>query len=131
MGLVATIDYFFITSPYKLYYFGDNTSYELSAALYHFFVYPCSSAVFLFIYDKWKLYGRKTAWYIFIWTCFSLFLWLNVINHTLTYTGWKLYYSIPVYPIAAVMLIIVYRISKKKLHELSLLRLYMHRRGEK
>lgn len=127
LTLVSSIDYFFIATPFKLYYFGDNPTYELSGALFHFFMYPCASLLFLFAYDKWSLYGRKTAWYILCWTAFSLlFEWFSVKNKALIYTGWKLYYSIPVYPLAAVLLIIVYRFTKKKLEALSLRNLSKH-----
>ncbi|TVY10750.1 hypothetical protein [Paenibacillus cremeus] len=128
LALVATIDYFLIATPFHLYYFGDNTSYEASGALFHFFMYPASSILFLFIYDKWKLYRLKTVWYILCWTAFSLFFeWLCVINHVLTYTGWKLPYSIPVYPAAAMMLLLVYHFAARHLHELSLRKLAKNR----
>lgn len=119
--LVATIDYFLIASPFKLYIFGDNPTYELSGALFHLLIYPSASLLFLFGYDKWELHGKKTVWYILIWTGFSIFFeWICLINHALSYNGWKLYYSVPTYPIAAVMLIILFHFTNKKLHELSL-----------
>ncbi|MGC5327260.1 hypothetical protein [Brevibacillus sp. SYSU BS000544] len=119
--LVSTIDYFLIATPYEMYYFGDNPTYELSGTLFHLFMYPCASLLFLFAYETWELYGIKTVYYILCWTGFSLFFeWICVINGALIYTGWKLYYSIPVYPIAAFLLIFIYRFSKKKLYELSL-----------
>ncbi|MGG1677889.1 hypothetical protein ACIFOT_19305 [Neobacillus sp. NRS-1170] len=121
LAFVATIDYFLIASPFKLYIFGDNPSYELSGGLFHFLIYPSASLIFLFVYDKFELYGKKTGWYILVWTGFALFFeWLCVINHALTYKGWKLYYSIPTYPIASIMLITLFRFTKKKLHKLSL-----------
>ncbi|WP_163101105.1 hypothetical protein [Peribacillus alkalitolerans] len=117
---VSTIDYFLLATPFKLYYFGDNPTYELSGALFHLFMYPCASILFLFAYDKWELYGKKTVWYILSWTGFSLlFEWISIKNHALTYTGWKLYYSIPFYPITAVLLIFLFRFTKKKLLELN------------
>jgi hypothetical protein len=116
---VSTIDYFLLATPFKLYIFGDNPTYELSGALFHFFMYPCASLIFLYIYDKWELYGKKTVWYIIFWTAFSLFYeWLAVQNHALTYTGWKLYYSIPTYPLTAIILILLFHFTKKKLQEL-------------
>ncbi|WP_218154696.1 hypothetical protein [Paenibacillus sp. UNC496MF] len=35
--------------------------------------------------------------------------WLSVVNGALTYTGWKLRHSVPVYPVAASALILLYR----------------------
>jgi hypothetical protein len=122
IGFVATIDYFLLATPFRLYIYGDNPTYEASGALYHLFIYPCASLLFLFGYDKFQLYGKKTFWYILFWTSFSLlFEWITVKNHALTYTGWKLYYSIPFYPTTAVLLIILFRFTKKKLLELPLL----------
>jgi hypothetical protein len=113
---VASIDYFLLATPFKMYTFGDNPTYELSGALFHLLIYPCASIIFLYGYDKWQLYGKKSAWYILCWTSFSLFFeWLCVKNHALTYTGWKVYYSIPFYPITSVLLILLFRYTKKKL----------------
>ncbi|MEH7505381.1 hypothetical protein V7152_25885 [Neobacillus drentensis] len=120
IGFVATIDYFLLATPFKLYIYGDNPTYEASGALFHLFMYPCASLLFLYGYDKFELYGKKTVGYILFWTGFSLlFEWFSVKNNALTYTGWKLYYSIPFYPITAVLLIILFRFTKKKLRELS------------
>jgi hypothetical protein len=81
-------------------------------------MYPCASFLFLFGYDKWELYGKKTVWYIIGWTGFSLFFeWLCVKNHVLTYTGWKIYYSIPTYPIASALLLVLFHFIKKKLKD--------------
>jgi hypothetical protein len=121
IAFVASIDYFLLATPFKLYFFGDNRTYELSGALFHLFMYPCASIIFLFIYDKWELYGKKTAWYILFWTGFALlFEWISVKNNALTYTGWKLYYSIPFYPITSISLIILFHFTKKKLKHLYL-----------
>ncbi len=56
---VSTIDYFLVGTPFKLYIFGDNATYELSGALFHLFMYPCASLLFLYGYDKFELYGKK------------------------------------------------------------------------
>ena len=121
IGFVATIDYFLLATPFRLYIYGDNPTYEASGALYHLFIYPCASLLFLFGYDKFQLYGKKTVWYILFWTGFSLlFEWITVKNHALTYTGWKLYYSILFYPVTAILLILLFRFTKKKLMELPL-----------
>ncbi|MEH7886916.1 hypothetical protein V7654_21665 [Bacillus sp. JJ1609] len=120
IAIVSTIDYFLIATPFKLYYFGDNPTYELSGALFHLFMYPCASLIFQYIYDKFELYSKKTAWYILCWTGFSLFYeWICVKNNALIYTGWKLQYSVPVYPVAAIVLILFFHFVKKKVLEVS------------
>ncbi|MEH7443669.1 hypothetical protein V7201_15260 [Bacillus sp. JJ1122] len=120
IAMVSTIDYFLIATPFNMYYFGDNPTYELSGALFHLFMYPCASLIFLYIYDKFELYGKKTAWYILCWTGFALFYeWICVKNNALIYTGWKLQYSIPVYPAAAIALILFFHFVKRKSLEVS------------
>lgn len=120
VALVATIDYVILATPFKLYYFGDNRTYELSGALYHFIMYPCASLLFLYVYDSWKLSGIQRVLYILCWTTFALFIeWMSVKNHALTYTGWRLYYSIPVYPLTALLLIVLFNFVKKQLEALS------------
>lgn len=120
IALVSTIDYFLIATPFKVYYFGDNPTYELSGALFHLFMYPCASLIFLYIYDKFQLCGKKTAWYILSWTGFAIFYeWICVKNKALIYTGWKLQYSIPVYPVAAIVLILFFHFVKRKSLEVS------------
>jgi hypothetical protein len=118
IAYVETIDYFLIKSPYKLYYFGDNKTYQPSVAFIHLTFYPSASIIFLYIYDKWEFYGKKTIWYLVFWAGFSVFFeWLCLKNHVLHYTGWKLYYSIPTYPISAALLIILFKFIKKKLQD--------------
>lgn len=120
IAFVSTIDYFLLATPFRLYIFGDNATYEWPGALFHLLMYPAASIIFLYGYDKFGLYGKKLIWYILFWTVFSLlFESFTVKNHALTYLKWKWYYSIPAYPIAAGMLILLFHFTKKKLLELS------------
>ncbi|MBO7744803.1 hypothetical protein I8J29_11385 [Paenibacillus sp. MWE-103] len=122
-GLVASTDYFLIATPFRLYYFGDNPSYELSGSLFHLFMYPCASLLFLYGYDRWRLRGWRLAGYIAAWTGVAVaFEWLSVVNGALTYTGWKLRYSVPVYPAAASGLILLYRFIASRLATLQKMR---------
>ncbi len=56
---VSSVDYFLSVSPFHLYYFGDNPTFEMSAVLFHLFMYPCASLLFLYGYDKGKLDKKK------------------------------------------------------------------------
>jgi hypothetical protein len=119
IAFLETIDYFLAATPFELYYFGDNSTYEVSTALIHGFLYPSFSMIFLFFYDKFQLQGRKLALYILFWTVFSIFYeWLCVKNDVLIYTGWKLIFSIPFYPVSSVILIAVFHISKRQLKKI-------------
>lgn len=70
--LVSSIDYFLIATPFKAYYFGDNPTYELSGALFHLFMYPCASLVFLYFYDKFEIYGKNRFLYFRMDRIFSI-----------------------------------------------------------
>lgn len=116
IAFVETIDYALAATPFKVYYCADNLTYEPAAALIHLFLYPSFSFIFLFIYDKWKIRRKNLLIYLIIWTAFALFFeWLNVINGVFTYIGWKIYYSIPTYPIASWLLIKVFHFIQKHL----------------
>jgi len=119
LAFLETIDYFLAATPYDLYYFGDNSTYEASTALIHVFLYPSFSMIFLFFYDKFQVQGRKLVLYILFWTVVSIFYeWLCIKNNVLVYTGWKLIYSIPFYPVSSVILIAVFHISNCQLKKI-------------
>lgn len=109
VAYVESIDFALAGTPFMVYYCADNITYEPAAAVIHLFLYPSFALLFLYSYDKWKFRGIKLAGFIAVWTCISLgFEWLNVLAGVFTYTGWKLYYSIPVYPVSAIVLIKLY-----------------------
>lgn len=108
---VATIDYAIAASPFHVYDCLDNDTYEIMGAYGHLFVYTPCSFLFLYFYDIWTLRGKKLAIYLAAWTIFSLFYeWLSLRFGFLNYSrGWSMWYSIPTYPISALILIGVYR----------------------
>ncbi|KRE72934.1 hypothetical protein [Paenibacillus sp. Soil750] len=110
---VATYDYALAATPFELYYCGDNVTYEPIATFAHVFLYPPFSFFLLFFYDKWNLrekkHRKRLVLYLAGWTAFAVFFeWLHVLNGFFVYTGWKLYYSIPLYPISALILLRIY-----------------------
>lgn len=118
IALVETIDYALAATPFFVYFCGDNLTYEPAVALIHLFLYPSFSFIFLFFYDKWKIRGKKTIPYLLLWNVFSVFFeWINVKNGVITYIEWKIYYSIPTYPIACFLLIKVYHFIQKHLSD--------------
>lgn len=118
MTFVESVDYALAGSPFQIYYCADNKTYEPVAALIHVFLYPSFSFFFLYFYEKWRLHGKKLGLSIFIWTVFSIFFeWLNIKNGVFTYTGWKLYWSIPVYPISILLLLKVNHFIKKQIQK--------------
>lgn len=118
IAFVETTDYLLAASPFRVYYCADNLTYEPAAAMIHFFLYPSFSFIFLYFYDKWNIAGVKLIFYLLIWDVFSIFFeWINVLNGVITYTGWHLSYSIFVYPVSCLILIVVYRFIKVQLHK--------------
>lgn len=113
---VETIDYALGGTPFKLYYCADNFTYEPAAAVIHVFLYPSFMFVFLYGYDKLKLQGSgsKLVAYYILWTIIAVtFEWVNLLTGVFTYTGWKLYYSIPTYPISAFALLKLYHFIER------------------
>lgn len=113
---VESLDYFIAGNPFELYYFGDNESYEITTTVIHLFLYPSFSMIFLYFYDKWNIRGGRLFLYLFAWTIISVFYeWICLKANVLTYTGWKLFYSIPTYPISSLVLIGLYHYVKREL----------------
>lgn len=109
-SLVETFDYALAATPFRLYFCGDNQSYEISGAMLALFVYPAYAYLFLYFYDKWKLRSAKLFIYILAWTAFSLAIeWLFDRFGVFHYTGWKLAYSALVYVFSDCVLLWVYR----------------------
>lgn len=118
VAYIETIDYGLAKTPFAVYYCMDNTTYEFSAGIIHIFICPPSSFIFLYFYTKWEIKGRKLVYYIMFWTVIAvLYEWMCVINGVFTYTGWKLYYSIAVYPISQLLLIWLYHFINKHIDE--------------
>jgi hypothetical protein len=118
IAFVETIDYGVAFTPFRIYYCGDNITYEPSGTVLHFLVFPPFSFFFLYFYDKWRLRGLRLVLYMLIWSGFAIGLeWIFVINGVFTYTGWKLPYSFPVYIVSDLMLIKLYQVIKKNFHD--------------
>ncbi|MGM0846253.1 MAG: CBO0543 family protein [Bacillota bacterium] len=97
---------------YKLYaYFKPGVELiDFAAAIG---IYPAVAILFLNLFPfgkpfKWKLL------YIFAWTVFSLFYeWAAASYSSLfLYTGWKLGYSVPIYPVLFVIQLLNYKFVK-------------------
>lgn len=116
IAFVEAIDYFLAASPFKVYYCGDNITYEPATGVIHLFLYPGYSFIFLYMYDKWNIRGLNLILYCACWTVFSIgFEWFFLVTKVFTYTGWKLYYSILVYPLSNFILIWLFHFIKKNL----------------
>lgn len=62
------------------------------------------------------IHGKKLILYLIFWTGISVFFeWVSIKTGFLTYSQWKLHFSIPTYPISALILIKVYHFVKKNL----------------
>lgn len=114
---VATIDYALAATPFHVYDCLDNETYEPMALVSHVFMYTPFSFIFLYFYDKWSIHGKKLVVYLAAWTTLSLlFEWISLKFGFLNFSrGWKLSYSIPTYPTAALILLRVYRFVNKNI----------------
>lgn len=113
---LSTLDYALAATPFHLYDCGDNATYEPITAIAYLFMYSPFSFAVLYTYDKWEVRGKKLALFLAGWTCFSVFFeWLNIQIGFFHYTYWRLYYSVPFYPVSVLILIQVYRYILKHL----------------
>jgi len=113
---LSVVDYALAATPFELYYCGDDETYELITAIAYLFMYTPFSFLFLYTYDKWDIRGIKLVPFLAGWTCFSVFFeWLNIQTGFLVYNHWKLYYSIPWYPVSGLILIGVYHFVRHHL----------------
>ena len=118
VAFTETIDYFLAATPFKVYYCGDNFTYEPIASLLHIFIYPAFSFIFLFFYEKRNFHGIRLFNYILIWNVFSIFFeWINIKNEVITYSGWNIFYSIPTYPISSLFLIKIFHFVKIQINK--------------
>lgn len=68
--------------------------------------YPVISYLFLNFYPSEKSLYKKVA-YIILWTIFAVaFEWLSVQTDFFYYNGWKLWYSVIMYPFIYLILVI-------------------------
>ncbi|TYP73241.1 hypothetical protein [Paenibacillus methanolicus] len=116
---VATLDYALAATPFHLYDCMDNATYEPMAAYAHAFLYTPYSFIFLYYYDKWSINRNKRVllFYLSAWTCIALFFeWISLKFGFLDYgRGWKMTWSVPTYPLSALLTIRVYRFIKDQL----------------
>ncbi|WP_438444216.1 hypothetical protein [Gorillibacterium sp. sgz5001074] len=113
LAFVATIDYALAATPFHIYDCLDNETYEPMATYAHLFMYTPYSFIFLYFYDKWSISRRKLSLLLYLTLLTGvaiLFEWICLKFRFLDYSsGWKLYWSIPTYPMAALLLIRTYR----------------------
>ncbi|MGF2614827.1 hypothetical protein FZC84_08260 [Rossellomorea vietnamensis] len=77
-------------------------------------IYPAIAILFLNFFP----FGRHLKWklaYITAWTVFSLFYEWSAANFSslFLYTGWKIGYSVPIYPLLFVIQLLNYQLVKK------------------
>lgn len=111
---IEVIDYVLGAVPYDLYDFLDGPEYQFVVALGHLIIYPSCAYFFTYFYDKWGLTGKKLVLYILGWTIISVsFEYLCVLNNVLTYNNWNILLSIPTYPAACVITLMVFNFIKR------------------
>lgn len=93
-----TVDALIAVEPVNLYDVSDTSKYEIMDAFIYYFVYPPTTYLFLYFYDKWKPGGWRRVLYVAGGSFVSVVLeglahWVRVY----TYKGWNLGYSFCVY----------------------------------
>ncbi len=108
----------YLELKYLLYwYFRPGVDFE--TLWFVFWIYPAVNMIFLNFYPVGSGFLRKKLIYILGWCSFSiLYECIAVKTGIFHYNGWKLWYSIPIYPFLYFLLIINWTIIKK-LHDLA------------
>jgi hypothetical protein len=93
----------FLDLKYELYhYFKEDVEYVDLVAI--FGIYPAINILFLNYFPFQKTLRIKII-YILGWTIFAIcYEWVAVHTEFFNYSGWKLLYSIPIYPLLYIIL---------------------------
>ncbi|QNF30086.1 MULTISPECIES: CBO0543 family protein [Metabacillus] len=85
-----------------------------------FWIYPAVNIIFLNFYPIGTSLLRKQLIYILGWSTFAIaYEWTAVQTGIFQYNGWKLWYSMLIYPLLYILLFINWSIIKK-LHRLAI-----------
>lgn len=115
VGLVTGVwvDFQLSQPPFDFYYANDTNNYGVMD-LVNFLLYSPFSYLFAYLFDKWKIRGVITIFYIVGWTLAGIgFERLAVHFHVFTYTGWELKYSFLVYLIVQSCHVWCYHLVKR------------------
>lgn len=116
VAMAKTANFIFGIPPYNLYEI-DNAIDRLDLTdLLLTAIYPPFCYYFLYIYEAWKMRGVSVFFYIFIVAVFAVgFEYLAVLADVFLYTGWKLFYSFPVYLISLSLALLFYQLIRAKI----------------
>ncbi|MGM0899517.1 MAG: CBO0543 family protein [Bacillota bacterium] len=102
----------YLEFKYRLYwYFSPGVDYITLWII--FVIYPAVNIIFLNFFPLSKRLFVKAV-YIFGWSVFAIcYEWVAVHTGFFYYNGWKLVYSIPIYPLLYLFLLINWKLIKK------------------
>jgi len=116
LALAKTANFILGIPPYDLYDINDETDRLDLIDLLLTAVYPPFGYYFLYIYNIWKFKEKSLFFYIFIVAAISVgFEYLAVLANVFHYTGWKLFYSFPIYLISLSLTLLFYRVIMEKM----------------
>jgi hypothetical protein len=108
------VDFQLSQPPFDLYYANDTKNYGVMD-LGNFLLYLPFSYLFAYLFDKWRIRGVITIFYIVGWTLVGIgYESLTVHFHVFTYTGWELKYSFMVYFIVQSCHVWCYHLVKRR-----------------
>ncbi|WP_374703445.1 CBO0543 family protein [Bacillus sp. Marseille-P3661] len=102
----------YLEFKYRLYwYFSPGVDSE--TLWFVFWIYPAVNIIFLNFYPTRKGTLKKKLFYTIGWSGFAIvYEWVAVQVGIFQYNGWKLVYSIPIYPLLFLLLFINWSIIK-------------------
>ncbi|MRG87802.1 CBO0543 family protein [Salinibacillus xinjiangensis] len=107
----------YLEFKYRLYwYFSPDVNFLTLWVI--FWIYPAASTIFLNFYPRTKSKLHKIK-YILGWSIFALFFeWLAVQTGFFIHNGWRLWYSVPIYPVLFLILILNWTLICKLMFKL-------------
>ncbi|OLS39306.1 hypothetical protein BTR25_12740 [Bacillus sp. MRMR6] len=101
----------YLEFKYRLYWYFSPGIDNLTL-WYVFFIYPAVNIIFLNFYPRLATLSKQIL-YILGWSAFALaYEWIAVQTEVFQYNGWKLWYSMLIYPLLYLLLLFNWLIIK-------------------
>ncbi|QGQ96112.1 hypothetical protein EHS13_15135 [Paenibacillus psychroresistens] len=112
--LAKLFDTILIFPPFEQYYMNDIKGVELFDLLLYF-TYPCIGYLSLYAYDRFHPKSVGTVAILILTSLFAVFFeWVSAKAGLYHYTGWKVYYSLPIYFFMQSLYVIMYECIKRE-----------------
>ncbi|MDF2964435.1 MAG: hypothetical protein K0S39_6170 [Paenibacillus sp.] len=111
--LAKLFDTLLVLPAFEAYYINDLKEADWFDLLMYFLYAPLGY-LFLYVYDRLQLKAVGTVMMIMLASLLAIFVeWVTLLLGVFHYTGWKIYYSLPVYLFVQSFTIIMFKRAKE------------------